>query len=162
METTIFDGLGLMCMVSVLSMLIVIVAMAVDLVSGWRKAKLLGEAHTSYGFSRTLTKFLIYEGILLIAQCIDVLLHFGLYLFIERSYDIPCVVILMGIILCGVELWSVYEKAEDKQRRRMAKIASTGAHLINKDELASILAEALRQYATGNDTPDLDDNVNFD
>ena len=148
MDLAILDGLGLMCMVSVVAMVMVMVAMAVDLVSGVRKAKQRGEARTSYGFSRTLTKFLIYEGILLISQCIDVLLHFGLHRFIETPYDIPVVVILMGIVLCGVELWSVYEKAEDKQRRRAGQIVAAGATLLDKEALAGLLSELIRDYAT--------------
>lgn len=146
-DMVIFDGLGLMCMVSVIAMIAVLVAMSVDLVSGVRKAKMCGEARTSYGLSRTLTKFLIYEGILLIAQCIDTLLHFGLHNFIDQAYNIPCVVILMAIVLCGVELWSVYEKAEDKQRRRMAQIATTGAQILDKDSLAAVLTELVKDYA---------------
>lgn len=141
----IFEGLGIMCMVAVFAMILVIVAMGVDLVSGWRKAKLMGEAHTSYGFSRTLTKFLIYEGILLISVCIDLLLHFGLWQFIERNYVIPCVELMMAVVLCGVELWSVYEKAEDKQRRRMAEIAKVGVQAVDKEAAKGLLIEVLRE-----------------
>lgn len=139
----IVEGLGLMCMVAVLAMLLVIVAMAVDLVSGIRKAKLRGEARTSYGFSRSLTKFLLYQGILLISTCIDMLLHFGLYQFTEMVYVIPCVELIMAVILCGVELWSVWEKAEAKERRRATQIAQAGAQLIDKDKLTELLAETI-------------------
>ena len=171
----IVKGLGLMYMVSVIAMLVVIIAMAVDLVSGIRKAKIRGEARTSYGFSRSLTKFLVYQGILLIATCIDTLLHFGLYNFTDSVYVIPCVELLMAIILCGVELWSVYEKAEDKERRRMAVIAQKGAQVLDKDAIAGILTEVLKGYLEGQakekregsagdpaDTVAIDDNVNFE
>lgn len=143
-DLVIFEGLGLMCFVSVVAMLLVMVAMAVDLVSGVRKAKQIGEARTSYGFSRTLTKFLIYEGILLIAQCIDILLHFGLHNFVEQAYDIPCIVVLMAIVLCGVEMWSVYERAEEKQRRKAGRIVAAGAQLLDRDTLAAVIAEAVK------------------
>lgn len=142
----VIEGLGLMSMVAVIAMLIVIVAMSVDLVSGVRKAKLRGEARTSYGFSRSLTKFLVYQGILLISVCIDVLLHFGIWQFTEVNYQIPCVELIMAVVLCGVELWSVYEKAEDKERRRMAKIAVTGAQIIDKEAMAGIIAGALEEF----------------
>ena len=154
-----------MCMVAVLAMVIVIVAMAVDLVSGIRKAKMRGEARTSYGFSRSLTKFLVYQGILLIATCIDVLLHFGLSQFMEQNYSIPVVELMMAIILCGVELWSVYEKAEDKERRRAAKIAQAGMTLVDKEALAGVLAEVLKEFATKKKeavTDIDDDNVNYE
>lgn len=42
LDLAILDGLGLMCMVSVVAMVMVMVAMAVDLVSGVRKAKQRG------------------------------------------------------------------------------------------------------------------------
>lgn len=144
LDMAIFEGLGLMSMVSVIAMVIVLIAMAVDLVSGIRKAKIRGEARTSYGFSRTLTKFMIYEGILLIAQCIDILLHFGLHNFIEQAYDIPCIVLLMAIVLCGVEMWSVYERAEEKQRRKAGRIVAAGAQLLDRDTLAAVIAEAVK------------------
>lgn len=155
----IIDGLGTMSMVAVFAMLLVIVAMGVDLVSGIRKAKLRGEARTSYGFSRTLTKFLIYQGILIISVCIDVLLHFGLWQFIDTNYIIPCVELVMAAILCGVELWSVYEKAEDKQRRKMVKLAEAGATVLDKEALAALLVEVLRDFSktqnkTGDETDD--------
>lgn len=143
-DIMIFEGLGMMCFVAVVAMLLVMVAMAVDLVSGVRKAKHIGEARTSYGFSRTLTKFLIYEGILLIAQCIDILLHFGLHNFVEQDYDIPCIVLLMAIVLCGVEMWSVYERAEEKQRRKAGRIVAAGAQLLDRDTLAAVIAEAVK------------------
>lgn len=159
----IVNGLGVMYMISVIAMLVVIVAMGVDLVSGIRKAKLRGEARTSYGFSRSLTKFLIYQGILLIATCIDTLLHFGLYNIIDATYMVPCTELLMAIILCGVELWSVYEKAETKERRRMAKIAQAGAQVLDKEALAAAIGEALKGYVTAKGTHEIiDDNVNFE
>lgn len=45
-----------------LAMIITVIAMTVDLIAGWRKATIRGDAHTSYAFSRTITKFLMYEG----------------------------------------------------------------------------------------------------
>lgn len=159
----IIQGLGIMYTISVIAMIAVIVAMAVDLISGIRKAKIRGEARTSYGFSRSLTKFLIYQGILLIATCIDTLLHFGLYNIIDTTYIVPCTELLMAIILCGVELWSVYEKAETKERRKMAQIAQAGAQILDKEVLAAAIAEVLKNYLTkkGNNAI-VDDNINFE
>ena len=55
MKELIFDGLGIMYMLSVIVMFAVIVAMGVDFVSGWRKAKLRGDEHNSYAASRSFT-----------------------------------------------------------------------------------------------------------
>ena len=62
----IMHGTPVLVLLSLVAMGLVNVAMGADLVSGWRKAKLRGEAHTSYAFSRTLSKFLLYMGILIV------------------------------------------------------------------------------------------------
>lgn len=143
----IFEGLDLMAMLCVVTMLLVIVAMAVDLVSGVRKAKQRGEARTSYGLSRTFNKFLIYEGMLIICACIDALIHFVVYMTTESVYLVPIVTCLIGIVLCACEGWSVYEKAEDKQRRKMAEVATAAAALVDKDTLTEIVSEAIKRAA---------------
>ena len=102
----IFEGLGVMYLLSVIVMIAVVVAMAVDFVSGWRKAKIRGDDHTSYAASRSLTKFLIYEGILIIGVCIDTMIHFVWFMFMESNYVVPLMSIAWGIILCVVEGWS--------------------------------------------------------
>lgn len=151
MNYGIFNGLGMMAMVAVMCMLIVIVAMAADLVSGWRKAKLRGEARTSYGFSRTLTKFLIYEGIELISVCIDTLVHFAVWRF-NVSFDVPLVTIVAAIVLCVVELWSIREKAEDKVRNKMDKALETIISVIGKDKALEMVKELLDKKEVTDDT----------
>lgn len=145
MTQEIFHGMGLMYSLSVICMVIVIVAMAVDLVSGWRKAKQRGEERTSYLFSRSLTKFLIYEGILLISCCIDTLVHFAWLQFSESSYVTPLATILMAVVLCVVEGWSVREKAEEKTRHRIDKAMSLIIDAIGKDKTAELISEMLKK-----------------
>lgn len=147
MTHEIFEGMGLMYMLCVIAMILVVIAMGVDLVSGVHKAKLRGEARTSYGFSRTLTKFLIYEGILLISTCIDSMVHFIVYMMTDKVYLVPCMCLVMGIVLCAVEGWSVYEKADNKQRRRIADVATIAASLADKDTLQEVVNEAIRRAA---------------
>lgn len=141
----IFEGIGLMSLLCVVVMILVIVAMAVDLLSGVRKAKLRGEARTSYGLSRTFTKFLIYEGILIISACIDMLIHFVVYSMTDKVYLVPVMCCGMGIVLCAVEGWSVYEKAEDKQRKKIADVATVAAALADKETLKEVITEAIQR-----------------
>ena len=100
MKELVFDGLGVMYCLAVVVMVAVIVAMVVDFLSGWRKARLRGDEHTSYAASRSLTKFLIYEGILLIGVCIDTMVHFVWAMLMDGSYFVPLMTIVWGIILC--------------------------------------------------------------
>ena len=139
----ILQGLGLLYCIAVICMVIVIVAMAVDLVSGWRKAKERGEDRTSYAFSRSLTKFLTYEGILLIACCIDTLVHFAWFQFGDSSYSIPLATLLMAVVLCCVEGWSVREKAEEKTRNRIDKALTYIIDAIGKEKASELIRDAI-------------------
>lgn len=127
--------------------LIVLIAMSIDLVFGWRKAKQRGEAHTSYALSRSINKFLLYEGCVLIAAGIDTLLN------LAKLWDllgialggIPVVAFMIGIFLCAVELLSMKENAEEKERKNFEKIASAATKVIDKDTIVELLAEAFKK-----------------
>ena len=144
MKELVFDGLGVMYMLAVLVMVAVIVAMSVDFVSGWRKATLRGEEKTSYAASRTLTKFLIYEGILLIGVCIDTMIHFVWAMLMDGSYFVPLLTIGWGIVLCIVEAWSVKEKADMKQRKRMDAAAEALANILDRETVLEILRTRMK------------------
>jgi len=145
MKELIFEDMGIMYMLAVLVMVAVIVAMCVDFAAGWRKATLRGDEKTSYAASRTLTKFLIYEGILLIGVCIDTMIHFVWAMFMEGSYFVPLLTIGWGIILCTVEAWSVKEKADKKQRKRMDDAAAALAQILDKETVLALLQNRLRE-----------------
>ena len=139
MMREIFDGLGIMSMLVVMVMIAVLVAMAVDCVSGWRKAKLRGDEHTSYAFSRSLTKFLIYEGMCIIGGCMDFMVHFAWAQFMKGVYFVPLLTIAIGIILCVVEAWSVKEKAEKKARKQIDAAAAALAKILDKETIMEFL-----------------------
>lgn len=145
MKELVFDGLGIMYCLSVVVMVAVIVAMCVDFLSGWRKATLRGDEKTSYAASRTLTKFLIYEGILLIGVCIDTMIHFVWAMLMDGSYFVPLMTIGWGIILCIVEAWSVKEKADKKQRKRMDDAAAALANILDKETVLEILRARVKE-----------------
>lgn len=145
MKELIFDGMGIMYMLAVIVMVAVIVAMGVDFVSGWHKAKMRGDEHTSYAASRTLTKFLIYEGMLLIGVCMDTMIHFAWAMFMDSAYYVPLATIILGIILCIVEIWSVREKAEQKQRKRIGDAAAALAAALDKETVLELLRSRLKE-----------------
>ena len=133
-KTEIFGGLGIMYMLTVATMLVVLIAMGVDLVFGWRKAKIRGEAHSSYAFSRSLTKFMLYEGVLVMATCMDTLIHFAWWQFsTDTHYLIPLITHAFGFVLWAVEVWSRREEAEKKERARADEIVKLALKIV-KDE----------------------------
>ena len=122
MEFAIFDLSTIkgMMIVAVFGCVIVLFAMLLDLISGLRKAKLRGEVHTSWGLKRSLTKFITYEGGMMIAFGIDLFIHFSklLELFnLHAIIGVPVVTCLIGIFLLVVEFMSIREKADKKTKK---------------------------------------------
>ena len=144
-----------MLMVVVLAMIIVVLAMTVDLVSGLIKAKQRGEIRSSYGLKRTLNKFVLYEGGMLIAAGIDLLIHLShlLQLFPLKAIEgVPVITLVVGIYLLIVEALSVREKAGQKVRDDMRKAKELLEKVITKEDIADILSEVIeRRSKDGND-----------
>lgn len=137
--------MGVMYLLAVIVMLTVIVAIGIDFISGWRKAKLRGDDRTSYAASRSFTKILIYEGLVLIGICMDTMIHFAWAMFMESAYYVPLAAIFFGIVLCIVEAWSVKEKADQKQRKRMDDAAAVIASMLDKDTVMKMLETRLKE-----------------
>ena len=142
----ILVGTDILMLIGAIVSIVVLVAMMIDLASGWQKAKQRDEAHNSYALSRTLNKFLLYEGGVIIALGIDLLLHlahFWSLLGVDLLASVPVVAILIGIYLCVVEWLSLREKADEKQRKHFAQVESAAVKLLSKDELVEALAQAI-------------------
>lgn len=123
-------------------MLLVLVAMIIDLGSGLYKAKQRGELRTSEALKRTLTKFISYEGGLVIAAMVDMLInmaHFFELFGINALSNIPVVTILVGIFLLIVEFMSVREKADQKTKKQQEDTAALIAKLITKEDFKEIV-----------------------
>ena len=135
----IIKGLPIMYLIVVVAMCVVIGAMCMDAAFGWRKAKLRGEARTSYLFSRSITKFALYEGVLFISAGIDTLIHFVWMQFSTSSiHCVPLASILVAITLCIVEIWSMREKAEEKTRNNINHAIKVVADAISREEAVDI------------------------
>lgn len=146
--TNVFNGLGGMVVVAVMAMLVVLFAMSVDLVSGIRKAKLRGELRTSTALKRTLTKFISYQGGMIIALGVDMLIHMSqlLHLFGLRAiYGVPVVTCLVGVFLLVVEFISVREKYDAKTKKEMQEAANFIAKLVENDSMREALKAALER-----------------
>lgn len=140
----ILHGLPILALIHLVAILSVLVAMSADLCFGWRKAKIRGEAHTSYAFSRTFSKFLLYMGMMIVAGCIDLLIHFVLYMF-NIYYFVPIVAIGIAIVLCLTEIWSMKEKADQKTRNSIKNAIDLVQKTLTHEQIVSLLAEAMRQ-----------------
>lgn len=146
-----------MLRVMVVAMVIIFFAMGIDLISGINKAKMNGKVKTSWGLKRTMSKFIMYEGGMLIAGGVDVLMHFS------RLYDlfclhaikgVPVITCLVGAFLCVVEFLSVREKADVKLKKEFGETAKMLGQLASREDFVKVLAEALRASASAADNCD--------
>ena len=124
--------------------LFVMLAMLIDLVSGLYKAKLRGELRTSYGLSRSVSKFILYGGSVMIALMVDIMVHYSrlfVLMKLQPIVGVPVITCLVSVFLCVIEFISIREKAEDKVRKRMDKTLGAIIELVGRERLRDILAE---------------------
>ena len=144
--TDLFTNNCNMISIVVIACLIVLGAMIIDLISGLQKARQRGEFRSSWGLKRTLTKFITYEGGMLIAAGVDLLIHFChiMELFhLSTLAGVPIVTCMLGIFLLVVEFISVKEKADQKTKTEFARVGDIATNMFNKDELVEALVKAI-------------------
>ena len=81
----------------------------------------------------------------MIGICMDTMIHFAWAMFMDSAYYVPLSAVLFGIGLCIVEAWSVKEKAEKKQRKRMEDAAEVLASLLDKQTMLDLLSSRVRE-----------------
>ena len=144
----VFSGAENMLTIVVVAMVIVLFAMTLDLASGLYKAKLRGEIRSSWGLKRTLSKFIAYEGGMLIAAGVDLLMHLSqlVHLFgLEVISGVPVVTCLVGVFLLVVEFISIREKADKKTKKEMSDAAELLAKMLQNDNFKDVFRIALEQ-----------------
>lgn len=128
-------GMREMLLMIAMCCLVVLFAMIVDLASGLYKAHIRGDARRSEALKRSAYKFLTYEGGMMIAACIDILMHFARFFSLvglQALESISVVTILIGIFLCVVELLSIRENADKKTHAQMSKVEKAAAEISSK------------------------------
>lgn len=135
-------------LMSAIACVIVFLAMLVDLAAGLYKAHLRGDTRRSEALKRTGYKFCLYEGAMLIATGVDILIHMGkvpLWFGWDIVYNVPLVTLAMGVFWCLVEFLSVREKADDKIHSNISKAEKIAKQVLTREEWVSILADAMRE-----------------
>ena len=141
-------GVRMELIIIVIACFIVLLAMAIDLASGLAKAKVRGEIRSSWGLKRSLIKFITYEGGMLIAAGIDLLISFCKVMalvHLEILEGIPRVTCMVGIFLLVVEWLSVREKADEKTKTEFSRVEKLAKTMVSRQELVDALTDALSQ-----------------
>lgn len=131
--------------------ILILIMIFVDFWSGIRKAKKNNILRSSYGFRRTVEKIKEYYNAMIALTIIDAMQVTAIwYLETYYKYDIPMFpfVTLVGAIgLSIIELKSIYEKAEDKQRfhEAGALITNIAKNKSDIEEIAKSVANYLNE-----------------
>lgn len=128
-------------------------AMAIDLVFGWSKAKKRGEARTSYGLRRTVTKAVLYYALLFFAFMFDCI---GMFF-----YALPYMTMIGTAFILFIEGKSIIEKAHDKDKRRLNRSLDELATLLeNRGDLIKGIIEIVKRESV--DGSGKEDDNSFD
>lgn len=116
-----------------------------DLWSGVRKAKLRGEFRSSFGFRKTITKLTSYYNLQFVLTIVDILCAL---VIINGEYSIalfPYFTLLGVFFVAFIEIKSIYEKADAKQKTRTEDALNTLIKIVhNREDIAKML-EALKE-----------------
>lgn len=122
-----------------------------DFWSGIRKARKNNIVRSSYGFRRTVEKIKEYYNAMIALSIIDAMQITAIWYLEEfYNYEIPMFpfVTLVGTIgLSIIEIKSIYEKAEDKQRfhEAGALLGTIAKNRTDIEEIAKSLSEYLNE-----------------
>lgn len=135
-----------MAVVAGIACIIVFFAMMIDLASGLYKAKQRHEFRSSWGLKRTLTKFITYEGGMMIAYGVDLLIYFSrlFELFhLAPIVGIPVVSCLVGIFLLVVEFLSIREKSDKKTKKDFSEAGELITKLLESKTFKDAFMKAI-------------------
>lgn len=120
MFSKLLDAFGAQILILIVFYFLVLIMIFLDLLSGIRKAKRAGQFRTSKGLRRTGDKIAKYFNVLMLMTVIDCMqMVFFYYLNHESSMRIPIVPIatfLVSVFYGIVELRSIYENQDEKQK----------------------------------------------
>ncbi len=131
--------------------ILILFMIGLDFWSGIRKAKKNNIVRSSYGFRRTVEKIKEYYNAMTALTIIDAM-QVSVIWYLETYYKIsipmfPFITLLGAIGLSAIEVKSIYEKAEDKQRFHEAGtlITSIAKNRTDIEEISKSVAEYLQK-----------------
>lgn len=130
---------------------VVFLAIIVDLVSGVRKAKIRGDYSGSKGYRRTVDKAVRYYNLLFALTIADVPLMLSFH-YLSCFYAVnwlpvfPFFTFGGALGICGIEIKSVFEKADKKTKGDVIELARVVAKLAEAHGDLTKYPELFQQY----------------
>ncbi len=122
---------------------LVLAAAAADLASGLRKARRRGETTRSRALRRTVDKLARYYNVLIVLTVVDAMqITAAVFLRTVEGYDVPTIPIftLIGSLgMAFIEVKSIFEKGDDKEKQQLAELVSLLETIADNDRLKRII-----------------------
>ena len=135
----LLQGTTTMMMLVAICFMIVLMAIVIDFCAGIYKAHWYRhEKIRSEKMRHSVLKFIIYEGVVFISCFADIIIHFcKLWEHVGLSwlYGLPVFTFIVTLILCVIECKSVFEKADDDDKKKFADVVD------NAKDIAGVLAQ---------------------
>lgn len=122
---------------------LVLPAAAADLASGLRKARRRGETTRSRALRRTVDKLARYYNVLIVLTVVDAMqITAAVFLRTVEGYDVPTIPVftLIGSLgMAFIEVKSIFEKGDDKEKQQLAELVSLLESIADNDRLKRII-----------------------
>ena len=122
---------------------LVLAAAAADLASGLRKARRRDETTRSRALRRTVDKLARYYNVLIVLTVVDAMqITAAVFLRTVEGYDVPTIPIftLIGSLgMAFIEVKSIFEKGDDKEKQQLAELVSLLETIADNDRLKRII-----------------------
>lgn len=122
---------------------LVLAAAAADLASGLRKARRRGETTRCRALRRTVDKLARYYNVLIVLTVVDAMqITAAVFLRTVEGYDVPTIPIftLIGSLgMAFIEVKSIFEKGDDKEKQQLAELVSLLETIADNDRLKRII-----------------------
>lgn len=121
-----------------------------DFKEGVRKAKERGEAITSDGWRRSVTKVSRYYNLLFAFVLVD-LMHMSCVWYVNTYYNchiiiFPFILLFGAIVVAGIEIKSIREKADEKVKKQMNDVAKIAIEIAKHKEDPAEIAIEIAKY----------------
>lgn len=121
-----------------------------DFWAGVRKAKQRKEPITSDGWRRTVNKIARYYNMLFALVVLDCMQMAGVW-YLDNYYDyhipiFPFVTLLGAMVVGTIETRSIFEKAEEKEKREYKQVAMLAAELAKHRADPKQIAQTVIEY----------------
>lgn len=131
---------------------LVLLVIFLDLWAGCRKAKQRGEYRSSFGYRKTVEKVCKYFNMMFVITAIDGVQMLAVCQLNEQTaYNLPLIPLFtfIGAIFVGfIELKSIYEKSEDKEKAKINDAAKLAGQILKNRDTQEIVGAVVEYMKT--------------